>query len=146
MVTFRTQVIRVRVIWVLRNVTQVFLSRYYISCRRLLADTALEQLNLKIADQAFVRCKDYQGIEFVKRLGNLQVISVLYFYNKMLFIFLLFCVISLLIHSKSFILSTLMFNTKMKQIMIDWIRKCQNILQSLLMNISIGFNILLSKA
>lgn len=41
--------------------------------RRLLAESALEQLNLKVAEQAFVRCKDYQGIEFVKRLGNLQV-------------------------------------------------------------------------
>jgi len=40
--------------------------------RRLLAESALEQLNLKVAEQAFVRCKDYQGIEFVKRLGNLQ--------------------------------------------------------------------------
>ncbi|KAL5015359.1 hypothetical protein ScPMuIL_009629 [Solemya velum] len=39
---------------------------------RLLAETALEQLNLKVAEQAFVRCKDYQGIEFVKKLGNLQ--------------------------------------------------------------------------
>jgi hypothetical protein len=41
--------------------------------RRLLAESALEQLNLKVAEQAFVRCRDYQGIEFVKRLGNLQV-------------------------------------------------------------------------
>ncbi|CAG2226168.1 IFT121 [Mytilus edulis] len=40
--------------------------------KRLLAESALEQLNLKVAEQAFVRCKDYQGIEFVKRLGNLQ--------------------------------------------------------------------------
>ncbi|KAI0210975.1 WD repeat-containing protein 35 [Lamellibrachia satsuma] len=39
---------------------------------RLLAESALEHLNLKIAEHAFVRCKDYQGIEFVKRLGNLQ--------------------------------------------------------------------------
>ncbi|XP_059152704.1 WD repeat-containing protein 35-like isoform X2 [Physella acuta] len=39
---------------------------------RLLAETALEQLNLKVAETAFVKCKDYQGIEFVKRLGNLQ--------------------------------------------------------------------------
>jgi WD repeat-containing protein 35 len=38
-----------------------------------LAESALEQLNLKVAEQAFVRCRDYQGIEFVKRLGNLQV-------------------------------------------------------------------------
>ncbi len=39
---------------------------------RLLAEAALEALNLQIAEHAFVRCKDYQGIEFVKRLGNLQ--------------------------------------------------------------------------
>ena len=42
-------------------------------CRRLLGEAALEQLNLKVAEHSFVRCKDYQGIEFVKRLGNLQV-------------------------------------------------------------------------
>lgn len=41
--------------------------------RRLLAESALESLNLKIAEHAFVRCKDYQGIEFVKSLGHLQV-------------------------------------------------------------------------
>ncbi|XP_038051534.1 WD repeat-containing protein 35-like isoform X4 [Patiria miniata] len=39
---------------------------------RLLAEASLENLDLKMAEQAFVRCKDYQGIEFVKRLGNLQ--------------------------------------------------------------------------
>uniref|UniRef100_A0AAR2LTQ0 WD repeat-containing protein 35 n=1 Tax=Pygocentrus nattereri TaxID=42514 RepID=A0AAR2LTQ0_PYGNA len=39
---------------------------------RLLAEAALQNLQLKTAEQAFVRCKDYQGIEFVKRLGNLQ--------------------------------------------------------------------------
>ncbi|XP_063039587.1 WD repeat-containing protein 35 isoform X2 [Engraulis encrasicolus] len=39
---------------------------------RLLAEAALQKLDLKTAEQAFVRCKDYQGIEFVKRLGNLQ--------------------------------------------------------------------------
>lgn len=42
--------------------------------RRLLAESALEQLNLKVAETAFVKCRDYQGIEFVKRLGNLQVL------------------------------------------------------------------------
>ncbi|KAI4891829.1 hypothetical protein NFI96_003821 [Prochilodus magdalenae] len=36
------------------------------------AEAALQKLELKTAEQAFVRCKDYQGIEFVKRLGNLQ--------------------------------------------------------------------------
>ncbi|XP_066268365.1 WD repeat-containing protein 35-like isoform X1 [Branchiostoma lanceolatum] len=39
---------------------------------RLLAEAALEKLDLPTAEQAFVRCKDYQGIEFVKKLGNLQ--------------------------------------------------------------------------
>ncbi|XP_069742564.1 WD repeat-containing protein 35 isoform X3 [Narcine bancroftii] len=39
---------------------------------RLLAEAALQKLDFKTAEQAFVRCKDYQGIEFVKRLGNLQ--------------------------------------------------------------------------
>ena len=49
---------------------------FFFMHRRLLAESALEQLNLKVAEQAFVRCKDYQGIEFVKRLGNLQVCHV----------------------------------------------------------------------
>lgn len=40
--------------------------------RRLLAEAALQKLDLQTAEQAFVRCKDYQGIKFVKRLGNLQ--------------------------------------------------------------------------
>eukprot|EP00057_Strongylocentrotus_purpuratus_P012812 XP_011667286.1 PREDICTED: WD repeat-containing protein 35 isoform X1 [Strongylocentrotus purpuratus] len=39
---------------------------------RLLAEKAMETLDLKVAEQAFVRCRDFQGIEFVKRLGNLQ--------------------------------------------------------------------------
>uniref|UniRef100_A0A673JJ84 WD repeat-containing protein 35 n=1 Tax=Sinocyclocheilus rhinocerous TaxID=307959 RepID=A0A673JJ84_9TELE len=39
---------------------------------RLLAEAALQKLDLKMAEQAFVRCRDYQGIEFVKRLRNLQ--------------------------------------------------------------------------
>lgn len=49
---------------------------------RLLAESALEQLNLKIAEQAFVRCKDFQGIEFVKRLGNLQVLFEIFIERK----------------------------------------------------------------
>eukprot|EP00040_Diaphanoeca_grandis_P015836 m.81289 g.81289 ORF g.81289 m.81289 type:complete len:1161 (-) comp25403_c0_seq3:252-3734(-) len=35
---------------------------------RLLAESALSNLDLDIADRAFVRCKDFQGIEFVKKL------------------------------------------------------------------------------
>ncbi|XP_036118510.1 WD repeat-containing protein 35 isoform X2 [Molossus molossus] len=39
---------------------------------RLLAEAALQKLDLDAAEQAFVRCKDYQGIKFAKRLGRLQ--------------------------------------------------------------------------
>ncbi len=35
---------------------------------QLLAEAALKQLNFSVADKAFVMCKDYQGIQFVKRL------------------------------------------------------------------------------
>lgn len=35
---------------------------------RILAESALEQQNFVVADKAFVRCSDYQGIQFVKRL------------------------------------------------------------------------------
>lgn len=45
---------------------------FFWTSRRLLAEAALQKLDLKMAEQAFVRCKDYQGIEFVKRLSNLQ--------------------------------------------------------------------------
>ena len=37
-----------------------------------LAENALEQLNFLVADKAFVRCSDYQGIQFVKRLKLLN--------------------------------------------------------------------------
>ena len=40
---------------------------------RLLAESALELSEFAIAETAFVKCKDYPGIEFVKRLGNVQV-------------------------------------------------------------------------
>lgn len=39
---------------------------------RLLAETALEKLDFNVADKAFVMCKDYQGIQFVKRLRVLD--------------------------------------------------------------------------
>ncbi|KAJ9468906.1 Intraflagellar transport protein 122-like protein [Diplonema papillatum] len=38
----------------------------------LLAEKALEQLNFVVAEKAFVKCKDYQGIQFVKRLKHLE--------------------------------------------------------------------------
>lgn len=43
-----------------------------LTLRRLLAEAALHKLELKTAEQAFVRCKDYQGIELVKRVDKLQ--------------------------------------------------------------------------
>lgn len=39
---------------------------------KILAESALEQLNFLVADKAFVRCSDYQGIQFVKRLKLLN--------------------------------------------------------------------------
>lgn len=41
--------------------------------RRLLAESSLERLDLEMAEKAFVRCQDYQGIKFVKRLIKLDV-------------------------------------------------------------------------
>eukprot|EP00472_Partenskyella_glossopodia_P003555 CAMPEP_0197515860 /NCGR_PEP_ID=MMETSP1318-20131121/846_1 /TAXON_ID=552666 /ORGANISM="Partenskyella glossopodia, Strain RCC365" /LENGTH=784 /DNA_ID=CAMNT_0043064331 /DNA_START=21 /DNA_END=2375 /DNA_ORIENTATION=- len=38
---------------------------------RILAEVALEKLNFSIADKAFVRYRDFQGIQFVKRLKML---------------------------------------------------------------------------
>ena len=39
---------------------------------RLIAEAALEALDFAIADQAFVACEDFQGIQFVKRLRQLD--------------------------------------------------------------------------
>ena len=41
--------------------------------RRLLAEAALERLDMEVSEKAFVRCQDYQGIRFVKRLVKLDV-------------------------------------------------------------------------
>ena len=38
----------------------------------LLAEHALEKLDFVVAEKAFVRCQDYQGIQFVKRLKQLD--------------------------------------------------------------------------
>ncbi|XP_047144990.1 WD repeat-containing protein 35 isoform X1 [Hydra vulgaris] len=37
---------------------------------RLLAEAALEKLDLEVAEKAFVRCQDYYGIKFVKQLSK----------------------------------------------------------------------------
>lgn len=39
---------------------------------RLLAESATENLEFTIAEAAYVRCKDFAGIQFVKRLQNIQ--------------------------------------------------------------------------
>ncbi len=39
---------------------------------RLLAEAAVEELDLATAENAYVRCKDYPGIQFIKRLQNMQ--------------------------------------------------------------------------
>ena len=41
--------------------------------RRLLADTALEKLDLDLAERAFVNSQDFGGIQFVKKLRKLRV-------------------------------------------------------------------------
>ena len=37
-----------------------------------MAEAALDKLDLKNAEAAFVRCKDYPGIQLVKRISNIQ--------------------------------------------------------------------------
>jgi len=47
-------------------------SNSHIRLWRLLAEASLEALDFPMADKAFVRCKDYQGIQYVKRLQELN--------------------------------------------------------------------------
>ena len=49
---------------------------YFSFYRRLLAESALEKLDLEVAEKAFVKCQDYQGIKFVKKLNKLDVSNV----------------------------------------------------------------------
>ena len=39
---------------------------------RLLAQEALNQLNLQVAETAFVRCRDYAGVQLTKRIANIS--------------------------------------------------------------------------
>ena len=41
--------------------------------RKLLAESAVEKGNYEVAEKAFVCCRDYQGIQFCKRLRKLDV-------------------------------------------------------------------------
>jgi len=43
---------------------------------RLLAEAALERLDLEVAEKAFVRCQDYQGIKFVKKMAKLDTETI----------------------------------------------------------------------
>ncbi len=51
---------------------------------RLLAENALERLDFAVAERAFVKCADYQGIQFVKQLKILDVCIHMSFYNSSL--------------------------------------------------------------
>ena len=59
-----------------------------------MAESSLERLELEVAEKAFVRCQDYQGIKFVKKLAKLDVSLLLSFvlFCFVLFCFVLFCV------------------------------------------------------
>ena len=62
---------------------------------RLLAEAAVEKLNLITAETAYVRCKDYPGIQFVKRLSNItnptiQKVFIQTVFNKLLFLSLFY--------------------------------------------------------
>ena len=56
-----------------------------LSPRRLLAESSLDKLELDMAEKAFVRSSDYQGIQFVKRLKMLDV-RFLYIYCTCIFL------------------------------------------------------------
>ncbi|KAJ3324647.1 WD repeat-containing protein 35 [Boothiomyces sp. JEL0866] len=39
---------------------------------KIIAEAGLQQLNFEIANKAFIKCQDYQGLEFIKRLKKLE--------------------------------------------------------------------------
>lgn len=41
--------------------------------RRLLGETALKKMDVKTAEYAYVKSKDYHGLDFVRKLQNLTV-------------------------------------------------------------------------
>lgn len=45
-----------------------------------MAEAALERLDLEVAEKAFVRCQDYQGIKFVKKMAKLDVSDPSYYF------------------------------------------------------------------
>ncbi|KAJ3259989.1 WD repeat-containing protein 35 [Boothiomyces macroporosus] len=39
---------------------------------KIIAEAGLQQLNFEVATKAFIKCQDYQGLEFIKRLKKLE--------------------------------------------------------------------------
>lgn len=71
----------------LNNITDVNIIKNIGKLWKLFAKYALEELNLQMAEIAFVKCEDYRGIDFVKKLKMYedemrQKAEVLRFYGK----------------------------------------------------------------
>ncbi len=49
---------------------KIFLHEYF---RRALAEEALNHLDIKVAEHAFVKIHDYYGLQFLRRLQQFQV-------------------------------------------------------------------------
>lgn len=47
-------------------------NNFEIHFRRLLAEAALQTLDLATSETAFVQCQDYYGIKTIKQLANIQ--------------------------------------------------------------------------
>lgn len=46
---------------------------FLVLLRRLLAESSLLKLELEMAEKSFIKCLNYRGIQFVKRLRKLDV-------------------------------------------------------------------------
>ena len=58
---------------ILSNYLENKIKFIFYNYRSLLAETGLNKLDLKTAEHAFVKSKDFYGIEFVKKLQNIPV-------------------------------------------------------------------------
>jgi WD repeat-containing protein 35 len=55
----------------LQDATQFIENNPHPKLWKLLAESALNKLDFKVAEHAYVKCKDFYGLEFVKKLQNL---------------------------------------------------------------------------
>lgn len=55
-----------------------------------MAESSLSKMDLKTAEIAFVKTRDYYGIEFVKKLQNIPVIILILFFKLTFFYLFLF--------------------------------------------------------